>query len=350
MHYKHIYKINIGVGHEGTLACDAERRHCRVRRDRGTGGAGADRPTFQAAGKPGSTLPGSVEGENPVYVGPIITKWGRGVTADNAWRSYPRPQMVRRDWLNLNGQWDYAITGAAASRPARMDGKILVPFAVESRLSGVARKLLPEDRLWYRRSFTLPAGWSGKRTLLHFGALDFKSAVWVNGALAGTHIGGSDPFSFDITPYLKSGANEIVVQVADPTSNGEQPRGKQTLEPRGIWYIAVSGIWQTVWLEPVPELHIQEVRAVPDIDAGTLAVDVLLNAGTRPSDAVRITALEKGKAIASTIARGNRRATLAIPQARLWNPDDPYLYDLRVELIDVTPPTGAGDPAPASFR
>ncbi|UZK67688.1 glycoside hydrolase family 2 protein [Sphingomonas sp. M1-B02] len=301
-------------------------------------------PVNSATNTAGFTQPGSVETEGPTYVGPIVSKWGKAVTAENAWRSYPRPQMVRRDWLNLNGRWDYAITKAAAPQPTKMDGKILVPFAVESRLSGVARKLLPDSRLWYRRNFTLPASWANKRTLLHFGAVDFKSAVWVNGALAGTHIGGSDPFSFDVSPFLKPGANEIVVQVADPSSTGEQPRGKQTLEPRGIWYTAVSGIWQTVWLEPVPDLHIQEVRAVPDIDAGTLAVDVLLNSGGSPSDAVRVTALAKGKAIASTVVRGNRRATLAIPNARLWNPDDPYLYDLRVELISVTPPAGAGDP------
>lgn len=302
------------------------------------------RPVNSATNTAGFTEPGSVEAEGPAYVGPIITKWGKAVTPANAWRSYPRPQMVRRDWMNLNGQWDYAITKASDGLPARMDGKILVPFAVESRLSGVARKLLPENRLWYRRTFTVPANWSGKRTLLHFGAVDFKSVVWVNGAIAGTHVGGSDPFSFDVTPYLKAGANEIVVQVADPTSTGEQPRGKQTLEPRGIWYTAVSGIWQTVWLEPVPDLHIQEVRATPDIDAGTLGVDVLLNSGTTPSDAVRVTVLQKGKPIASTVARGNRRATLAIPSAHLWSPDDPYLYDLRVELVRVTPPQGAGDP------
>lgn len=309
-----------------------------------TGTPSAKRPVNSATNTAGFTQPGSVEAEGPAYVGPITTEWGRKVTAENAWRSYPRPQMVRRDWLNLNGNWDYAITDAAAPRPTKMDGKILVPFAVESKLSGVARKLLPENRLWYRRDFTLPASWSGKRTLLHFGAVDFKSVVWVNGAIAGTHVGGSDPFSFDVTPFLKPGANEIVVQVEDPTSTGEQPRGKQTLEPRGIWYTAVSGIWQTVWLEPVPELHIAEVRAVPDIDAGTLGVDVLLSSGSRPSDAVRVTALEKGKVIASTVARGNRRATLAIPKAHLWSPDDPHLYDLKVELVSVTPPPGVGDP------
>jgi len=300
-------------------------------------------PVNSATNTAGITRPGSIEA-GPTYVGPTISRWGRDVTPANAWRSYPRPQMVRRDWLNLNGSWDYAITDATAAQPAKMDGKILVPFAVESRLSGVARKLLPDNRLWYRRSFALPATWSGKRTLLHFGAVDFASVIWINGAVAGTHVGGSDPFSFDVTPYLKAGANDIVVQVADPTSTGEQPRGKQTLEPRGIWYTAVSGIWQTVWLEPVPDLHIQEVRAVSDIDAGTLGIDVVLNSAASASDAVRITALSKGKPVASTVMRANRRAVLAIPKPRLWSPDDPFLYDLRVELVAVTPPVGAGDP------
>ncbi len=299
------------------------------------------KPANSATGTAGFTDPRTVRERGPTYVGPIMSKWGKGVTPQNAWREYPRPQMVRKDWLNLNGQWDYAITPATAAAPARMDGKILVPFAVESKLSGVARKLVPDDRLWYRRSFDIPADWAGKRTLLHFGAVDFESAVWVNGALVGSHKGGSDPFSFDVSAYLKPGANEITVKVADPTSTGDQPRGKQTLEPRGIWYTAVSGIWQTVWLEPVPDLHITEVRAVPNIDTGTVAVDVLLNSATATGDAVRLTAKAGGKVVASATIRGNRKATLAIPNARLWSPGDPFLYDLSAELVKVAIP---GDP------
>lgn len=302
------------------------------------------KPANSPTGTAGFTDPNTVQG-GPAYVGPIMTKWGREVTPENAWREYPRPQMVRKDWLNLNGHWSYAITPAAApAMPSKMDGKILVPFAVESKLSGVARKLLPNDRLWYKRSFTLPAKWPGKRTLLHFGAVDFESWVWVNGALVGSHRGGSDPFSFDVTPYLKTGANEIVVKVSDPTSTGDQPRGKQTLEPRGIWYTAVSGIWQTVWLEPVPDLYIKEVRATPNIDTGAVAVDVLLSSGTAPGDAVRVTARNKDKVVASAVIRGNRQATLSIPGARLWSPEDPFLYDLTAELVKVEAP-GGGVPA-----
>ncbi|MBP7340296.1 glycoside hydrolase family 2 protein [Niveispirillum sp.] len=279
------------------------------------------------------------------YVGPITTKWGREVTAENAWRSYPRPQLVRPQWQNLNGIWDYAITPANVAQPARMDGRILVPFAVESKLSGVARKVLPDDRLWYRRDFTVPAEWAGKRTLLHFGAVDFEATIWVNDRLVGSHRGGSDPFSFDITLYLRDGSNSLSVQVADPTSDGDQPRGKQVLDPRGIWYTAVSGIWQTVWLEPVPDLHIKEVRATPDIDRGVVSVEVALNGPAKPTDAVRLTARSGGKTVATTVIRGNRRAELSIPDARLWTTDDPFLYDLTAELVTVANPA-AGLPEP----
>ncbi|PNU03524.1 glycoside hydrolase [Novosphingobium guangzhouense] len=275
-----------------------------------------------------------------------MTRWGKAVTAENAWRSYPRPQLERDTWMNLNGHWDYAIRPANAPRPETMDGKILVPFAVESRLSGVARKLLPGDRLWYKRTFALPAKWPGQRTLLHFGAVDFEATVLVNGAVVGSHKGGSDPFNFDVTAYLRPGDNELVVQVTDPTSTGDQPRGKQTLDPQGIWYTAVSGIWQTVWLEPVADLHIADLRAVPDIDKGELTIDVALSGTTTPADAVRVTALDKGKVIASTVMRGNRQAKLKIPGARLWSPDDPYLYDLMAELVKVAPPQGGAGGRP----
>ncbi|MFC4312470.1 glycoside hydrolase family 2 protein [Steroidobacter flavus] len=269
------------------------------------------------------------------YVGPIVTKWGKAVTPENAWRSYPRPQLERPDWLNLNGSWDYAITKATSPQPKKMDGKILVPFAVESKLSGVARKVLPNERLWYRRNFSVPANWKGKRTLLHFGAVDYESQVFINGAPVGAHRGGSDPFSYDITEFLKSGANELVVHVSDPTSAGDQPRGKQTLKPQGIWYTAVTGIWQTVWLEAVPDLYIKEVRATPDIDHGMVEVEVALNNATSATDAVRLTASANGKIVASTLMRGNRRASLAIPDAHLWSPNDPFLYDLTAELVKI---------------
>ncbi len=273
-----------------------------------------------------------------VYTSGLMTRWGKAVTPENAWRSYPRPQMQRERWLNLNGEWDYAIRPKAEPRPTAMDGRILVPFAVESKLSGVARKVGPDDRIWYRRSFSIPADWSGQRVLLHFGAVDFEAHVLVNGGLVGSHRGGSDTFAFDITDYLKAGGNELVVQVTDPTSDGAQPRGKQQLSPKSIWYTPVSGIWQTVWLEPVPALRIEDVRVTPDIDAGALDVEVALNRSAGNEHAVRITARADDRQVSSTIVRANRRARLPVPDARLWSPDDPYLYDLDVELVTVADP------------
>ncbi|WP_218016847.1 glycoside hydrolase family 2 protein [Sphingomonas mali] len=278
-----------------------------------------------------------------VYTSDLMTRWGREVTPDNAWRSYPRPQLKRDRWLNLNGLWDYAIAKDTAAQPMRMDGQILVPYPVESKLSRVARKVTPDDRIWYRRSFTVPQDWAGEHVMLNFGAVDFAATIWVNGAVVGSHKGGFDTFGFDITDYLKPGRNELVVQVADPTSAGTQPRGKQILDPSGIWYTAVSGIWQTVWLEPVPKLHIDDVRATPDIDRGVVDIAVALSGWASDTDAVKLTASAGGKVIASTIIRANRRATLAVPNARLWSPDDPYLYDLKAELVTVADPYAGQD-------
>jgi len=278
-----------------------------------------------------------------VYTSDLMTRWGREVTPDNAWRSYPRPQLKRDRWLNLNGLWDYAIAKDSAAQPMRMDGQILVPYPVESKLSRVSRKVTPDDRIWYRRSFTVPQDWAGEQVMLNFGAVDFAATIWVNGAVVGSHKGGFDTFGFDITDYLKPGRNELVVQVADPTSAGTQPRGKQILDPSGIWYTAVSGIWQTVWLEPVPKLHIDDVRATPDIDRGVVDVAVALSGWASDTDAVKLTASAGGKVIASTVIRANRRATLAIPDARLWSPDDPYLYELKAELVTVADPYAGQD-------
>ena len=281
---------------------------------------------------------------------PLMTRWGRAVTPQNAWPEYPRPQMEREAWMNLNGLWEYAITDRAAATPTAFDGSILVPYAVESALSGVGERVLPDQRLWYRRTFDVPAEWSDRRLLLHFGAVDWEASIWVNGAPAAAHRGGYDPFTVDITDYVRPGAQqEIVVAVWDPSSTGDQPRGKQKLQPQGIWYTPTTGIWQTVWLEPVArEASIREVRVTPDIDRGVLEVEVL---GQEPvnSDeyAVRVTALAGGQTVAESVNRIDRPHTLTIPNARLWSPDDPYLYDLRVELFRVAdpialPPQGQG--------
>ena len=270
----------------------------------------------------------------------LKTSWGEKVTPANAWQEYPRPQFVRQRWANLNGLWDYAITSRTAPHPSKFDGTILVPFAVESSLSGVGRKLEPDQRLWERRQFQVPADWKGERVLLHFGAVDYECALWVNGGLVGAHSGGFDPFSFDITPYLKDGVNEILLGVTDPSDTGEQPRGKQVLNPQGIWYTAVSGIWQTVWMEPVPSnLYLSELRLTPDVDAGGLRVVALANEATADDTyAARFTATAAGAPVSSVIVRVNREGFLPIANARLWSPSDPFLYDLKVELVHVRNP------------
>jgi len=275
----------------------------------------------------------------PVRKAPIMSRWEKQLTAENAWREYPRPQMTRPKWQNLNGMWDYAITPKTAEAPAKYDGKILVPFAVESTVSGVNKPLSPEQRLWYRRSITTPADWADQRVLMHFGAVDYECSLWVNGGLVGSHKGGSNAFSFDVTTYLKAGQNQIVLGVLDPTSEGEQPRGKQLLNPNSIWYTPVSGIWQTVWMEPVPKEHyIDEIRLTPEVDSGRVRVETLLNKPASSTVAIRLTAMDGGKTVATTIVRADRAGYLSVPNAKLWTPDSPSLYDLKAELITVNDP------------
>ena len=185
---------------------------------------------------------------------------------------YPRPQLVREDWMCLNGECDYEITPAGDACPKDFSGKIILPFAIESQLSGVQRALQPDERLWYRKRFTLDSRFDNKRCILHFGAVDWQCEVFVNGVSVGTHTGGYCPFSFDITDELVDGENELVVKVYDPTDKGWQNRGKQVLKSVGFWYTGTSGIWLTVWLEPVAQSHITCVRLTPDIDAGEIIV------------------------------------------------------------------------------
>ncbi|HEX9727908.1 MAG TPA: glycoside hydrolase family 2 TIM barrel-domain containing protein [Gemmatimonadales bacterium] len=261
----------------------------------------------------------------------LRTRWADDVTPIHVLPEYPRPQMVRPAWINLNGTWDYAITARDAPRPAQWDGKILVPFAVESQLSGVQRAVSPSQRVWYRRTFRRPALSRDDRLLLHFGAVDWHASVWLNGAAIGEHQGGYDPFTFDITEALAEGDQELVVAVWDPTNSGSQPRGKQVLDPRSIWYTAVTGIWQTVWLEPVPAEHIDDLVVVPDIDAGTVRVALTTN-GDAPSVRVTATVLADGQVIATTTQPMGEEVTLGIPDPRLWSPTTPFLYGLEVSL------------------
>ena len=268
--------------------------------------------------------------------GPLTTPWTNNVTPANVHNEYPRPQMTREKWQNLNGLWAYKITSSLqdyeAAKEKSSDGNILVPFPIESDLSGVKKALLPEQKLWYDRTFVIPASWKGQRVLLHFGAVDWKASVWVNGKKAGIHQGGYEPFTFDITDALKeNGEQKITVSVWDPTDKGFQPIGKQTLNPRGIWYTATSGIWQTVWLEPVPQTSIASLKMIPDIDQKTLQLKVN---GTNDLSgyAVKAIAYDHGKKVTETNGVLGKDMLLHLNDMKLWSPDHPFLYDLTVSL------------------
>ena len=260
----------------------------------------------------------------------MMTRWGRQVTPENAWREYPRPQFERSNWKNLNGLWDYTITTKDAAIPTNWQGKILVPFAVESTLSGVGKLLTSEQALWYRQTVKLKPE-TGRRTLLNFEAVDYRSQVWVNGQPVGEHIGANTPFAFDVTDALKPGANEIIVRVEDATG-GAQLRGKQTLEPKGIWYTRVSGIWQTVWLEEVSARHLADVKISTAIAPAAITVAPQVKGGLQAGEKVRVTASLGWKKVAT--AEGTGELKLAIADAKLWSPAHPKLYDLKLELLD----------------
>ena len=257
-----------------------------------------------------------------------MTFWGENLDPENVLPEYPRPQLVRDRWINLNGLWEYAITPVDAV-PEKMDGHILVPFAVESALSGVGRSVTEHDALWYEREFSVPKDWAGSRIMLNFGAVDWKAEVYVNDELAGCHTGGYAPFSFDVTDLLLQGkTNSLKVKVTDGTDSWFQPRGKQVSEPEGIWYTAVTGIWQTVWMEPVSESYVKSCHSVADIDASVL--NVYVDAVLTEGDACEVVLMECGNVINK--GRGTE-VSLHVPQMKLWSPDSPYLYDVEVNIV-----------------
>ncbi|WP_346238471.1 glycoside hydrolase family 2 protein [Niabella insulamsoli] len=265
-----------------------------------------------------------------------MTAWASKVTPQNVWQQYPRPQLKRNAWMNLNGLWDYSITRKNKPVPASYDGQILVPFCVESSLSGVKKPFRPEDRLYYRKEFSVPAGWKDNDVILNFDAVDWEATVWVNGVLVGSHKGAYDRFSFNITPYLKAtGKQEVVVAVDDPSSSGAQARGKQQLQQQGIWYTPVSGIWQTVWLEAVSkDAWVSEVKIVPDIDKGTVRIVPISNRPLRSSYSASINVIADGKKVAEAKVAINRDVEIPLKNARLWSPEDPFLYDVHLTLSD----------------
>lgn len=265
---------------------------------------------------------------------PIKTPWTSLVDPNNPLPEYPRPQMTRTQWMNLNGYWEFSSGAASDAVPHNqtLSGKIVVPYPVESTLSGVTKHY---DRLWYRRMITVPAAWSGKRILIHFGAIDWESEVFVNGTSMGIHKGGYDEVTYDITDQLiGSGPQEIIVRVYDPTKDYGQPRGKQTSTPDGIMYTCTSGIWQTVWLEPVAPQYISALKLVPDIDNNCLRVTVNTPNGNGLTTSVTA---KDGSALAGSVnGNANAELVLPLPNAKLWSPESPFLYDLAILIKNGT--------------
>lgn len=265
----------------------------------------------------------------------ITTKWAEEVDASKPWNVYPRPMLERNDWENLNGKWQYAIVPQSDAQPTTWQGDILVPYPVESRLSGVERRVDDNEALWYNRTFSVPSKWKGKDIMLNFDAVDWSCDVWVNDTKVGSHKGGYSPFSMNITHALKAkGENKLTVRVTDPTDGGYQPRGKQVRKNRGIWYTPVTGIWQTVWLEPVAPRHITSIKTVPDIDANTITINVNTNDKSN-SLLTQVKVKDNGKTVATAKAVGNEPLLVSMPEdVKLWSPDSPDLYDLEITLTD----------------
>jgi beta-galactosidase/beta-glucuronidase len=262
----------------------------------------------------------------------IKTAWAETIDVNHVLPEYPRPIMERKEWSNLNGLWNYAVRPAGESCPAAFDGSILVPFAIESSLSGVQKGIKDNEELWYSRSFKIPFNWKDGKVLLHFGAVDWKTDVWVNDVKIGQHTGGYSPFSFDISSALVKGDNKLVVKVWDPTSNGDQPRGKQAYNPGGIFYTPVSGIWQTVWLEPVAEHYIATLKTTPDIDKSKLKVEVETDKALS-GDIVEVKLFDGAELVGTGKSLGGQPVEVPVVKEKLWSPETPFLYSMQVSLI-----------------
>lgn len=262
----------------------------------------------------------------------IKTAWSEKIDVNNVLKEYPRPIIERPNWKNLNGLWNFAIRPQGSISPTEYDGKILVPFAVESSLSGVMKEVGAKNEVWYQTDFSIPLNWNDKRMLLHFGAVDWKADVWVNDIKVGSHTGGYAPFSFDITPFLKDASQKLTVRVWDPTSSGTQPRGKQVNEPEGIWYTPVTGIWQTVWLEPVSDHYLERLIITPDIDRNIVKIKANSNE-SRYGDVLEVRVLDGTKIISTSKAAMGTDLEIILPSPKLWSPESPFLYDLQLKLI-----------------
>ncbi|SEI82619.1 Glycosyl hydrolases family 2, TIM barrel domain [Cyclobacterium xiamenense] len=264
----------------------------------------------------------------------ILSPWAAEIDPANPHPEYPRPQMTREDWVNLNGLWNYALAPKGAGMPEAYAGEILVPFAIESALSGVGKTVGKDQELWYFREIEIDRSLRREKLLLHFGAVDWEAEVFVNGQSVGTHQGGYDPFYFDISEALQSGKTQsLAIRVWDPTDEGPQPRGKQVNEPRGIWYTPVTGIWQTVWLEAVPEHHIRSLKNTPDFDNKQIRVQADV-AGATAGQRLRIRLLADGTPVGEQLVANQEEAVFMLDAPQVWSPENPFLYDLEVALMD----------------
>ena len=263
----------------------------------------------------------------------IKTKWAEKIDPKNVWPEYPRPQLERKDWLNLNGPWSYSIREPDFLKPEKHDGQILVPFSLESSLSGVMKGINDKQVIWYEKEFEIPKDWKGKTILLHFGAVDWKCTLYINEAKIGEHSGGYSPFYFDITKRIKEGNNIIVLQVFDPTNKGYQPVGKQTLSPGSIWYTPISGIWQTVWLEPVNEYYIKKLEVNNDFDKKQIKITFKLNSDEKLPLNVKLEFDEEE--IMTVKGKSNEEVVFEIKDDDFhpWSPSEPNLYNLKVKLF-----------------
>lgn len=289
-----------------------------------TGGQFIDVHVVDADNVP--TLPKPKRSTKP-FASKLTTRWGESVTPENAWNEYPRPLLRRENWTNLNGHWDYSITKIESKEiPSSWNGKILVPFCLESKLGGVQRLLDASEALWYRKSFNATKA-GEKQLMVHFEAVDYRCEVFVNGKSVGTHVGGNTPFSFDISEAIKDGKNELIVRVEDATEE-YQLRGKQVLNARGIWYTQVSGIWQTVWLEEVPQNHIHDLKISTSAENGTITVQPTLHG----SGTLEVVVKDGDLVVAK--GRGNNKIEVKVDKPKLWSPSSPHLYDLEIVLLD----------------
>lgn len=274
-------------------------------------------------------MPKEEKSELKLNKGFMKTPWTDKVDKNNPLPEYPRPQMRRERWLNLNGEWDYRIQEKDLGVPSTYDGKIIVPFCVESYLSGVGKVLHPTEKVWYHRRFTIPKEWESSDVLLHFGASDWETYVYVNGEECGSHRGGYLPFSFNITNYIKSGECDLVVSICDPTDSENHQHGKQSLNPKVIFYTPCSGIWQTVWLEPIPKISIRSLKITPDIDTSSLQIKV---EEYNKIDNLKIEINSNAAKIEYSAKLTADPVVLKISNPHLWTPDDPFLYDLAVSI------------------